>query len=446
MTTWPKSLRSDAKCGRGRGHAGLDRMEELGRHRSTTQNRGAFLQRILTRATDPLLGLNWELREVSPGELRYSAMIGIWVRWLIFVTCVFLLVYRPTFTLSTYAGYTLCLVILMATNGYFHYRVLSGHELTSSLMLAIAFTDMVLITVGLVIGGGFSHYFIYLLYYPAVAWFAVYFSSFRMTLGWVTFVAVVFTTVSLTVGEGLNLEAKDDKALIGRIVVMYAVVTSVNLVARSERIRRLEAVARERELQRQRIEMSQTIHDTTAQSAYTLGLGLEDAIEKADRSDPELVGKLEAMWSLTRSTMWALRHPIDGGQIFGGSTLSEVMETHADTFTVITSIPAQLDLHGVEPQLSTVTRSLLFSIAHNALTNAFRHSESESVTISLEFEADFLRMSVSDDGVGLPDDYAARGHGFRNMKADTERLGGSLDIESNGKGTTVKCTVPTGQG
>ena len=64
--------------------------------------------------------------------------------------------------------------------------------------------------------------------------------------------------------------------------------------------------------------MSQTIHDTTAQSAYTLGLGLEDAIEKADRSNPELVGKLEAMWSLTRSTMWTLRHPIDGGQIFSG--------------------------------------------------------------------------------------------------------------------------------
>ena len=67
---------------------------------------------------------------------------------------------------------------------------------------------------------------------------------------------------------------------------MYAVVASVSLVARSERIRRLEAVARERELQRQRIQISQTIHDTTAQSAYTLGLGLEDAIEKGGQVQP----------------------------------------------------------------------------------------------------------------------------------------------------------------
>ena len=100
-------------------------------------------------------------------------------------------------------------------------------------------------------------------------------------------------------------------------------------------------------------------------------------MERAERSDPELAGRLEAMWLLSRSTMWALRHPIDGGRIFSGGKLGEVLEAHADTFsviTVITAIPAELEQRGVEPPLSTITRSLLFSIAHNALTNAFRHS------------------------------------------------------------------------
>ena len=307
---------------------------------SPSQSPGAVLARLPTKVTDVLLGVGSELREVGPDQLRYPATISIWVRWFLFAICVFLLVYRPTFTYSTYVRYILCLVVLIAGNGYLHYRLLSGRDITSLMMLVIALTDVVLITVGIVIAGGFNDDIIYLFYYPAVAWFAVFFSSFKLSLGWVTFVTVIFTTVSLTVGEGLSLEAKDDKVLIARIVIMYAVVISVNLVARSERIRRLEAVAREREMQRQRLEMSQTIHDTTAQSAYTLGLGLEDAIEKADSSDPELVAKLEAMWSLTKSAMWTLRHPIDGGQIFSGSTLSEVLEAHADTFTAITSIPA----------------------------------------------------------------------------------------------------------
>ena len=198
-------------------------------------------------------------------------------------------------------------------------------------------------------------------------------------------------------------------------------------------------------MNRQRIETSQTIHDTTAQSAYMLGVGLEDAMEKVDKSNSELGRKLQALWALSKSTMWALRQPIDGGQIFSGGKLSEVLAAHSDTFTVITSTQAEMVQQGTEPQLSTITRSLLFSIAHNALTNAFRHSEAESVTISLEFTGDSLLMSVSDDGVGLPEDYAERGHGFRNMRVDAERLGGSLRVDSYGDGTTFSCTVPLEQ-
>ena len=55
-----------------------------------------------------------------------------------------------------------------------------------------------------------------------------------------------------------------------------------------------------------------------------------------------------------------------------------------------------------------------------------------------------LELSVSDDGGGLPNDCEARGHGFRNMRADAERRGGRLKVESKGKGggTIVACVVP----
>ena len=199
---------------------------------------------------------------------------------------------------------------------------------------------------------------------------------------------------------------------------------------------------RERELNPQRIEMSQTIHDTTAQSSYTLGLGLENAMKMADRSNPELVGKLEAMWELSKSAMWALRHPIDGGEIFSGSKLNEVLAVHAETFTVITSIPAGLVQHGIKPDLSTIKRSLLFSIAHNALTSALRHFGAESVTIVLDYRDGGICLSVSDDGCGLPEDNARRGHGFRNMRADAGRMDGILEVKSGTFGTTVSCKVP----
>ena len=104
---------------------------------------------------------------------------------------------------------------------------------------------------------------------------------------------------------------------------------------------------RERELQQERIELSQTIHDTIAQSAYMIGLGLETAIELAsaqnDENRDELLAKLSATHALSKSTMWELRHPIDVGPIFEGRELSRVLRSHASTFTTITSIPTDVE-------------------------------------------------------------------------------------------------------
>ena len=61
------------------------------------------------------------------------------------------------------------------------------------------------------------------------------------------------------------------------------------------------------------------------------------------------------------------------------------------------------------------------------------------MSVRLEFGEDEMRLSVSDDGIGLPGDYAERGHGFVNMGRDAQRLGGRLVVEQKGDmgGATV---------
>ena len=335
----------------------------------------------------------------------------------------------------------------MVPNAWVHWRIRATGRADRRWLLLLSAIDVGCLTFSLSLTGGFESR-LFPLYYLAVALFAWVFTSPWLVLSWTTMVTALYLTACVLVGNGVEVGRQDEfgqqdeKVLFFRVLVLFWVAVSVNLVTRFERVRRLSAMEREREPNRQRIEMSETIHDNTAQSAYMLGLGLEDAMERAERSDPELAGRLEAMWMLSRSTMWALRHPIDGGQLFSGGKLGEVLAAHADTFTVITAIPTELEQRGVEQPLSTITRSLLFSIAHNALTNAFRHSGADRVAISPEFGADCLRVSVSDDGIGLPENYASHGHGFRNMRADAERLGGTLEVESVGAGTKVSCTVP----
>ena len=380
-------------------------------------------------------------------DFLYGVRISVWVRWFVLAAWFAQLNYRPNFADPNYATNTLIAILAVALNGYVHFRLLSNRAPTWHWAFALSAMDTATLTAGLANSGGFSNSF-FMLYYPGLAMFAVVFTSFRLSFAWVTMVAVLYAGVSLAIEPGVDFETTEEKVLFTRIVVMYAVVAAVNLVSRFERIRRREAVERERELQWERIELSQTIHDTIAQSAYMIGLGIETAMELADarkgENRDELRAKLSATHALSKSTMWELRHPIDVGPIFEGRELSRVLRSHASTFAKITSIPAELVRSGREPPLPTVTRRLLFSIAHNAMTNAFRHADAGKVTISLSFEDDGLRMSVSDDGIGLPEDYADRGHGFRNMRADAERMGGRLEVTrgESGVGTTVTCAIP----
>ena len=201
---------------------------------------------------------------------------------------------------------------------------------------------------------------------------------------------------------------------------------------------------REHALQRERVELSHAIHDTAAQSAYMIGLGIDSAKALAGDGNQELTATLEATSQLSRSIIWELRHPINVGGIYEGRELSRALRSHATSFTNVTSVPVKMTHTGVEPPLSIEARSLLFSIAHNALTNAYRHAAASNVAIDLEFTQENSRLSVSDDGVGLPDDYAERGNGFANMSRAAERLGGRLVVEQRGAmgGATVTCVVP----
>ena len=136
------------------------------------------------------------------------------------------------------------------------------------------------------------------------------------------------------------------------------------------------------------------------------------------------------------------------GGLYEGRDLGWALRAHAASFTNVTAVPAELTQTGVEPALSIEARGRLFSIAHNVLTNAYRHADASRVSVHLAFGEAEIRLAVSDDGIGLPDDYAERGRGFANMSRDTERLSGRLVVEERGAlgGATVTCVIPAERG
>ena len=389
---------------------------------------------------------DWTLTQIDPDGLRYVGHILVWMHWAFGVHGLIQAFYRPIdgYWAPQYLAYLLFIGLLMAFNGYLHYLVLSKKVITWHWVFVFCALDVSLLSLAVAIDNGFSSYHFHLLYFPPLAFLAVVITSFRITMALVTMVAATYLALSLTAGDGLDFEARDEKVLLARIFVMYLVVALVNLISRFERSRWSRAVKREQTLLRERTELSQTIHNTMAQSAYMIGVGIDRVKELADKSNKDLMSALEETSSLSRSAMWELRHPIEIGEIFDGVELGAVLESLVSTFSAISSVPAEFVQSGDEPPLPTSTRGALFSITHNALTNALRHSNANHVRVCLEFEYNTLRMCVSDDGNGLPVDYETRGQGFRNMRRDAEQVGGKLVVESDvtDGGTTVTCVAP----
>ena len=403
------------------------------------------------------------LRWAGADYLHTGLRISLWIRWFVVIAWSAQLHqqnrFTDPFTEPAVVAHILFPVLLLAVNTYALYRIETRRTITWRWVFALSAMDVVMLTGSLTIAAG-SGYNFFVLYYAAVAMFAAVCTSFTVAFAGATVVAAVHLALSLSAHPGDGFELLEETSLLAaEIFAMYGVVVAISLVSGFERVRsrldrtrRRAAVERESELQQERIDLSQTIHDTIAQSAYLIGLGLETAIELADtrkdESRGELIAKLQATLGLFKSTMWELRHPIDVGSIFEGRELGRVLSSHASTFTTITSIRTELIQSGTEPRLPTGTRRLLFSIAHNAMTNAFRHSGAGQITIALLFEQDSIRMSVSDDGIGLPEDYADHGHGFSNMNMDAERMGGRLEAGpgESGRGTTITCVIPYAAG
>ena len=393
-----------------------------------------------------LLQMLW----LDPDETAYAAHIAVWIRWFLWVGAMISLAIRPTFTDPQSILQSIPFLVLhlaaVTLNGWVHYRLVSRRRVTWRHVFALSVLDLTFVTATVVDGGYDTFWFVG--YYAALAAFAAVFTSPLLNLTWTTIAASIYVGASLAVGSGMALDGVDVKALYVRVVGMFGVVLAINFITRFQRQRARAAMERERELQRERIELSETIHDTAAQTAFMIGLGIDAAKQVAGNSNEELIARLDATSLLSKTAVWQLRHPIDMGRIFEGGELGWTLESHVTTFSTITSVSAELTQNGAEPPLSVEVKSLLFSIAHNALANALRHAGASRVLVDLDFGRDELRLSVSDDGVGLPDDYEGRGHGFANMLAYAGRLGGRLIVEPRGPvgGASVTCVMPLSRG
>jgi len=86
---------------------------------------------------------------------------------------------------------------------------------------------------------------------------------------------------------------------------------------------------------------------------------------------------------------------------------------------------------------------ILFRILQEFFSNTLKNAEAEHLNIALDYQKQFLKIKVEDDGNGFDIDYAEKGSGLINMKKRAELLNAKFNIESEiGGGTVLTLEYP----
>jgi two-component system sensor histidine kinase UhpB len=98
----------------------------------------------------------------------------------------------------------------------------------------------------------------------------------------------------------------------------------------------------------------------------------------------------------------------------------------------------------IDAELGPSVTLAIYRVAQEGLINALRHAQATRVEIDVESDARQIAVVVTDDGVGLPDDWDKPGHfGLRGLADRVARLGGVFHV-GNGErgGVTVRAEIP----
>jgi len=138
------------------------------------------------------------------------------------------------------------------------------------------------------------------------------------------------------------------------------------------------------------------------------------------------------------------------------------LETTADELSGLLKPGQKIYKHLPEHDLEMFSdQKVLKNILFNLLSNAIKYSEAGSrIDCTVEPEGDRLRISIKDEGIGIPqeeqqhvftrffrahnaENIQGTGLGLNIVKRYVELLGGSINFESElGKGTTFVCLLP----
>ena len=107
------------------------------------------------------------------------------------------------------------------------------------------------------------------------------------------------------------------------------------------------------------------------------------------------------------------------------------------------NVACTVDCDGADRVSDPAVAAHLYRIAQEAVTNALKHGKARNISIRLSSDGGLVRLSVRDDGVGLPETFdEKKGMGLRTMRYRANVIGAAFRVAPGlGGGTVVECAL-----
>lgn len=196
----------------------------------------------------------------------------------------------------------------------------------------------------------------------------------------------------------------------------------------------------------ERKRIARELHDSVGQLLAAIGMNISVVQLQSHKLDAEAARAVSENAMLVEQvsreirTISHLLHP----PLLDVAGLVSALRWYVDGFSERSKIKVELDIPAGFGRLPDEVEIAIFRIVQECLTNIHRHSGSDSAAIALAKENDSLTVKVKDNGKGIPKEKqrdllesGRAGIGFGGMRERLRQLHGSLDIQSEGRGTTV---------
>jgi signal transduction histidine kinase len=199
----------------------------------------------------------------------------------------------------------------------------------------------------------------------------------------------------------------------------------------------------------ERDRIARDLHDTLLQSTEGLILKVYMAAQQLPPGDPtrafltRSVDQAEELAVEGRQKLLGLRQHSQSRLELSQALAALGLEISADTTTTFSAVKK-----GRVRQLTAAAWDEVFSIAREAINNAFRHAGAEHIEAVVTYASSSLTVRVRDDGRGVPKEVnlvlGKPAHfGLRAMRERAAQLRAELVIDTGAdRGTAVSLVVP----